>query len=195
MEHPAVHDLAAYLEHRLDDASRRRIEAHLVECERCRREVIEGEHVLRDAPVRRRSARRPFAALAGLAGLAAAAVALFFVLPRDETSGRAPVERAAAPPVAPVTPAIVVVEPIDSADLAAAPATFVWRPSPGVSLYKFTLTDDQGRVLWSASTRDTVLAPSGSVQLSPTTRYFWYVDALRADGGTVSSGVHAFRVR
>jgi hypothetical protein len=192
MEHPAIHDLAAYLEHRLDDASRRRVESHLAECDQCRREVVDGERVLRAAPDRRTSVRRPIAVLAGLA---AAAVVLFTVLPRDRTGGGGPVERGPAAPVAPVTPAIVVVEPADAAQLTEAPATFVWRPSPGVSLYKFTLTDEQGRVLWSTSTRDTLLAPPGSLQVPPTARYFWYVDALRADGGTVSSGVHAFRVR
>ena len=77
MEHPAIHDLAAYLEHRLDDASRRRVESHLAECDQCRREVVDGERVLRAAPDRRTSVRRPIAVLAGLA---AAALVLFTVL-------------------------------------------------------------------------------------------------------------------
>ena len=192
MEHPAVHDLAAYLEHRLDEVSRRRVEAHLVECAQCRRDVVDGERVLRAAPGRRASARRP---LTLLATLAAAAAIVFTILPRDEPNDGRSVERALDVLVATDTPAIVVVEPTDSAQLAVAPATFVWRPAPDVSLYRFTLTDEQGRVLWSTSTRDTLLAPPDSLQVPPSARYFWYVDALRADGGTVSSGVRAFRVR
>ena len=192
MEHLAIHDLAAYVEHRLDDASRRRVEAHLVDCEQCRHEVLEGERVLRTAPGRRVAARRPIALFAALA---AAAVVLFAVLPRDETREAPPVERASNTPVATVTPAIVVVEPADAAQLPVAPATFVWRPAPGVSLYKFTLTNEQGHVLWSASTKDTLLSPPGPLEMAASARFFWYVDALRADGGTVSSGVHAFRLR
>ena len=192
MEHPATQELAAYLEHRLDDASRGRVESHLVECDQCRRDVVDGERVLRSAPGRRTAARRPVALRAGLA---AAAALLLTVLPRDEPRDGQPVERGPDAPVGTPAPAIVVVEPTDATRLTAPPATFVWRRAPGVSLYKFTLTDEQGRVLWSASTQDTVLKPPASLVAPTSARYYWYVDALRADGSAVSSGVQAFRVR
>jgi hypothetical protein len=194
VEHPAIADLAAYLDHRLDDASRRRIEAHLVECGACRSEVMEGERVLRGAPSRRVTARRPLVLLASFATLAAAAGVLFTVLPRRGASDERFVERSPDAPAGRVTP-ISVDEPQDSARLTAAPATFVWRRAPGVSLYKFTLTDEQGHVLWSASTRDSLLASPASLVIPSSARYYWYVDALRADGSTASSGVHDFHVR
>ena len=191
MEHPAIDELAAYLEHRLDDVSRRRLEAHLVDCAECRREVMEGERTLRGAPSRRAAAWRP---LAVLATLAAAAAVLFTVLPRGGTSEGRTIERSPDAPLRAVMP-IVVVEPEDAARLTTAPTTFVWRGAPGVSLYKFTLTDEQGHVLWSTSTRDSLLRPPASLEVPASASYYWYVDALRADGSTVSSGVHAFRVR
>ena len=190
MEHLAIHEIAAYLEHRLDDASRRAVEAHLVECVECRHEVMEGQQVLRGVPHAR--GRRPIALLGTLV---AAAVLVVAVLPRDETRDGPPVERGAQTVIGGAPSPIVVVEPLDSARLADDPATFVWRSSPGVSLYQVTLTDERGHALWSASTKDTVLRRPGAREARSPARYYWYVDALRADGSTVSSGVHGFRVR
>lgn len=192
MEHLGVHDIAAYLEHRLDDVSRRRVEAHLVECSECRREVREGEQALRAAPVGRRAgARRP---LAALVTLAAAAALVFAVLPRGDTREESSIERALVVPTASAAP-IVVVEPADSARLRDVPSAFVWRAVTGVSSYRITLTDERGHVLWAASTGDTLIRAPDSLAAAVPMRYYWYVDALRADGGTVSSGVRGFSVR
>jgi hypothetical protein len=190
VQHLAIHEIAAYLEHRLDDASRRAVEAHLVECVECRHEVMEGQRVLRGVPHAR--GRRPIALL-GM--LAAAAVLVFAVLPRGGTHDGPAAERSAQTSIEGAPSPIVVVEPLDSARLGGDPATFVWRSSPGVSLYQVTLTDERGHVLWSVSTRDTVLSRADAPDARSSTRYYWYVDALRADGSTVSSGVHGFRVR
>ena len=192
MEHLGVHEIAAYLDHRIDDASRRRVEAHLVACAECRREVHEGEQVLRDAPAGRRAgARRPIAALVTLA---AAAALVFAVLPRGDTRDASSIERATVVPAAPAAP-IVVIEPADSARLSGVPSTFVWRPATGVSSYRITLTDERGHVLWAASTGDTLIRVPDSLAAAAPMRYYWYVDALRADGGTASSGVRGFSVR
>ena len=163
-----------------------------MECSDCRREVLEGERMLREAPRPGTSMRWRIGVLGTLA---VAAVALFTVLPRGGSDVERATERGPGTPVGVAAPAIAVVDPADAASLAGPPSAFVWRPASGVSLYKLTVTDEQGHIVWTASTRDTLVRPPASLGSTASVRYFWYVDALRADGGAVTSGVHDFSIR
>jgi hypothetical protein len=73
--------------------------------------------------------------------------------------------------------------------------TFSWRPLPGVMTYHLFVTDSTGAPVYNLTTADTVVGPVPGAQLSPGSRYFWYVDALGADGSSVSSAQVGFFVR
>jgi hypothetical protein len=69
---------------------------------------------------------------------------------------------------------------------------FIWGADGRDALYDLTLADSSGLVVWSSRTADTVLALPDSVVLVPGTRYYWWTDALRADGRVASTGSHEF---
>jgi hypothetical protein len=73
--------------------------------------------------------------------------------------------------------------------------TFAWHAGDAGSRFKLTLVDEQGATLWSVDTGDTVVTPPHDVFLAPGRTYFWYVDALGADGRSMTSGAHRFTVR
>ena len=70
--------------------------------------------------------------------------------------------------------------PIDS-------VTFGWRPVPGAMTYHLFVTDSRGAPVYNRTTSDTMVGPITDAHLSRGSRYFWYVDALRNDGSSVTS--------
>jgi hypothetical protein len=71
---------------------------------------------------------------------------------------------------------------------------FVWRPVGSGAEYRVTVYDAQGRMRWSRSTRDTVVALPPDAPIRAGESLFWSVDALRADGAAVTSGIRELRV-
>src|SRR3712207_4405663 len=97
--HLPAADFAAYLDGRLDAADRARAEAHLADCDECRRELVEIRALLSETesggtaePVRPRLRRR-IARLGVAAGIAAVLIGVVTTLRRPEPAvERAPAE-------------------------------------------------------------------------------------------------------
>lgn len=183
--------VTAFVEGRLDDAARRHAAAHLAECETCRRELVAAGEVVtahRNAKVRRS---------AGLLTLAVAAVATVVMLSplapggglRDDGPGPVRTEVDAA--------GIAVLEPSPDAvlDRSTGPVLFSWRAAEPGSRYLIRVTDERGAAVWSTETGDTSVTLPAEVVLEPGQPYYWYVDALGADGRSLTTGAHRFQLR
>ncbi len=178
--HLEVEQVVAYVERTLPTVERERVEEHLSQCEKCTAEV---------AAVIRLRPRRVRRVLWGPIGIAAAAAVAGVLLARPlvhrptpaadvERQGQA---RVALPIVAPVAGARV-----------PGPVTLVWHAARGASVYRVALSRADGDSVWAGSTSDTTLAIPPGVVLARSARYYWYVDALLADGRALSTGVHEF---
>jgi hypothetical protein len=124
---------------------------------------------------------------------AAAAILAVVLLPpyfRDAQPVNEPV-RAAAPAGQPGgAPGIAIIAPTERATVEPASVAFAWRPQGSRTTYHLTLSDESGAVLWTTETTDTTAVLPNTVPLARNRTYYWYVDALQADGRSVSSGVH-----
>lgn len=89
-------------------------------------------------------------------------------------------------------PAIVAYGPAGT--VAAPNPRFVWGSVSGVASYRLTLTRLDGATVWSASTRDTLVALPDSIHLAAGQQYFWIADALLADGGVRTTGPREFQI-
>ncbi|HEX9165472.1 MAG TPA: zf-HC2 domain-containing protein [Gemmatimonadales bacterium] len=182
--------VAAYADGRLAPSECGRIEAHLAGCAACRDEVVSVRQLLASyQPRRRLLAPIPLAAAAVLV----AAIGLSMAQRLIREPSPAPLRRPAAGAmsgVAVVTPATgTVVE-------GSGPTEFIWRTggSPG-GTFRLTLMDESGVTVWSIETGDTVAALPAGISLKAGASYFWYVDALAADGRSMTSGAQRFTVR
>ena len=178
--HLDVQRVLAYVERTLSVAERERLEEHLSLCEECTAEVAAIVR-LRPRPAR----RIPWAPI----GIGAAAAVAGLLLARPlvhHPTPSADVERqgqaAAVLPI--VAPAAGTRVP--------GPVTLVWHAARGASVYRVTLSRADGDSVWAGSTSDTTLTIPPGVSLAPGAPYYWYVDALLADGRALSTGVHEF---
>lgn len=192
--HLTTNDVSAYLGTRMHDSDRRRLEAHLADCDECRAELLEVRSMLRTAPPRSRS-RRP---LPGVLGAAAAAAILISVQwrvsPRaDPDADTALVtERAVLSDVR--RDSVEVVAPQADANVTKNALNVAWRRGADDTQFTVTLMNARGDVLWTTRTRDSTVVVPDSVSLAPGAAYVVYVDALRADGTSARSGPRSFSV-
>jgi anti-sigma factor RsiW len=180
--HLEPHEVSAYLSGTAEPAARTRIEAHLADCAECTEELV-AVRQLRRAPAT--MSRR-----LALVGAAAAAV-IAVVLVGHRAGGPA---GPTSPPVrGDGSAAVTTVSPADGATVAA-PPTFAWHPVSGAAAYRISISRADGDSVWAASLRDTVVrAPEGVLTPAPD-GYFWYVDALLADGRSLPGIAHEFRL-
>ena len=179
-------EVAAYLDRALARADRGRVEAHLADCDACRREVIEVSRLRHTSASRRRWL------FFAPAAAAAAILIIVFARPAD-TPGLGPVLRDGGE-----EPGLTVslVAPTDSATVEGGGAVaLTWRSAGSGVSYRVTLTDQRGDVVWSGAASDTTARLPGSVALPAGRSYFWFVDALLPDGRSLTSGVRHFTVR
>jgi anti-sigma factor RsiW len=178
--HLEVQQVVAYVERTLAAADRERVEEHLSHCEECSAEIAA---VIRLRP---RPARRlPWAPIGIAAAAAVAGVLLVRPLVHHPTPS-ADVERQGQ-----AGAVLRIVAPAAGVRVSG-PVTLVWHAAPGASVYRVTLSRADGDSLWAGSTSDTTLTIPPSVALMRSARYYWYVDALLADGRALSTGVHEF---
>lgn len=188
-EHPAAEDIAAYLSGQLAPGASSALDAHLADCRECRRLVVSSRRLLRThrAPSR----------LIWLVPPAAAAVLALVLLarvPGPDPWGGEPLRSDSAAAGSEPTIAIPIVFPAEGSMVRADAMVFVWRARAGGPLYRLSLTDAAGRELWSGETTDTILAPPARVLLEPGQTYFWTVDALTADGLSLTTRSKRFTV-
>lgn len=89
------------------------------------------------------------------------------------------------------THVVQVLSPAAGATITSRTETFVWRKDRDAR-YQLRIVDSAGAPVWATTTSDTSARLPATVHLSPRSRYFWYVDALRSDGFSVSSGPRLF---
>ena len=189
--HLSSHELAGYLSAELSASEHRRIEAHLADCDGCRDELVAVRQLTEAAPVPKR--RFPIGV-----GLAAAAVIAVLLLPwrtlRQPASGdtvdvQRPVAEAGRESVEVVSPTART--PVDVGAISP-----IWHADSVGSIYQVRVTDEDGDVLWTGTTRDTTLTvPSTAFKAGAGGTHYLYVDAQRPNGYSVSSGARRFEVR
>jgi anti-sigma factor RsiW len=175
--------VSAYVDGRAGSADAAKVEAHLVECADCRREVIEVRRLL-SAETRRWR-------WSAAAALAAAAVLLLVVgLPgRPHAPAGSSIRSGHTESLAPA-----MLAPVDGATLRARVARFVWHSVSGAAAYRLTLTDERGDLVWTTESTDTSAAPPPTIRLSNGRTYYWSVDVLLRDGRSATTGFHGFQV-
>ena len=186
MEHLSSEELGAFLANSLTDMERDAVERHLVACSQCRSDLVEAQRAVISAPSSQRADRRRWAAVASLAAVAAILIAVW---PHGEVVlNSVPVERTALA----VAGTVTIVSPSANGEIDETTPAFTWNKDDGSS-YRITVTDEGGRPLWSESTGDTSVVLPATTRLARNARFFWYVDALRPDGRSVTSGINVFR--
>lgn len=186
-EHLSSDIVAGYLEGAISNEETARVEAHLATCDECRREVIE---VSRDLKELKRFS--PWY-VAGPVTAAAAIAAILFLGPKISGPDSRPVLRGTDTEAQlATTPRFQVVAPVDGTALLGDEVVFVWRSAAPDASYRLTLTEADGQVVWSTTTSDTTVAVPTPETLLPDRIYFWYVDALLADGQSTTTGVKQF---
>lgn len=186
--HPSAEQIGAQLEHRLAGREREALLRHLETCEECRRELAEASRLLGMGLPGRRRILVPVATL-----LAASAAFLLLARVAPDGDRTAVVEQAQRQAQPDLVEPIVVVTPADDEVVTGRTAVLTWRADGRDAMYRVTLQDDAGRVLWTGNTRDTIAAIPDSVTLVQGNAYYWSVDALRPDGRSTTSKAHRFR--
>jgi hypothetical protein len=87
------------------------------------------------------------------------------------------------------------VTPAEGASVRGDSVAFLWRSEGSDVHYVLTVTDQNGDVVWTEGTQDTIIVPPREIGLKPDGVYFWYVDALLADARSSTTGVREFIIR
>jgi hypothetical protein len=186
-DHPSSELMADYLSGALSAADRATLEGHLADCRTCRQQVVSARRLLQ--PQR---ARRP---LVWAVPVAAAAIVAWLAFSPTLRPGGPALDTLRGDRDTLGTDAAAtlrVITPVNGDILDRGSVVFAWHGSAGQPLFRLTLSDVGGKELWSGETRDTTLTLPGSVSLDPGRTYFWYVDALAADGRSLTTRTRRF---
>jgi hypothetical protein len=185
--HLTAEDVAAFLDRRLPTTERHGIEEHLAHCARCRAELAAVRKLVKSGPIPRQLTLRT--------GLAAAAVIAFLALTLGRLGSGGTEDRVRTTPSLTGTGSELItgLQPADGDTVASARPALIWRSIGGEPAYRVTVTEETGKLVWTNTTTDTSVTPPPTL-LFPRKTYFWYVDALRADGRAASTGVRRFIV-
>lgn len=182
--------VAAYVDGSMSDSDRRLAESHLSLCDDCRAEVVAASAAVSSAPGGTAPSWRSWRGI-GVVAAAGVMIALAATLPRDAKDSD--IVRDASIPEYGARPTVTVVNPSDGMRLSGE-RRFVWRSIADGTSYRFTIGDSSAQPIYSITVQDTSAAIPASVQLVSGRQYFWYVDAIRPDGMTASSGLKSFTV-
>jgi hypothetical protein len=175
-------DLTSYLEGTLPSDRAAALEAHLAHCDACRADFVAARRALQP------SHRWPIRLLGGALLAAALLVGIPSLWSRLGQVGPSGLERGEPAPVAPL---VSIAMPADGAPVPAGAVQLIWRSVGADVQYRVTVTDSAGGRIWSAERPDTTLTLDATL-LSKASSYYWFVDALLADGRTRTSGTHRF---
>lgn len=189
-----------YLAGLLSDAEVEAFESHYLTCARCQNElrmVVAIRDVLPElqqasrvdysspAPLTGRWLRRHARVGAVAAAIAAVLAGVLIVQPgaRESLQHREPVPEAADAPrlEAPIGEVGTLAE-------------FRWAPTASADLYKLTLYNAAGDVVWETDTRETHVALPDSLRLQPGALYLWQVNARIDWDRWVNSELVRFRI-
>jgi hypothetical protein len=167
--------IADFVEGRLTPKARAPLVDHLLSCDHCRSLVRATGRLLADDAVASeipRSVEGRWRRWSLPLGLAAAAAVLLIVWPRSiERTDSTPGMREPTPTVTDAP------RPIAPRASVARVERFVWSSVPRAEQYRLRLYDNEGAVLWTVETSDTLVALPDSVVLAPRVTYFWKVEA------------------
>lgn len=183
-------DIAAYLDGAMAEEERRSVEAHLANCDECRMEATASQEAVSTAPRVATRSRIPMRWI-GLAAAAAVMVVVVSTLSRTTSNGTT--ERGTAVGIPGVQRVVAIVSPGDNSRLGS-DRRLVWRSEGGGATYRITIGDDSGQPLHSATLPDTSFAIPATLTLVPGRKYFWYVDAIKSEGTTATSGLNSFTI-
>ena len=175
-------EVAAYLDNGLAPSARSGVEAHLADCDVCRKEVVDVARLVRARP------RPRWYVPAG--AVAAAVAALLLLIPRagndrpESPDYREPVITTTVAPVA-IAPRGVIT----------AAERFIWSSVPHADRYQVAVFDDTGRVLWETQTTDTATVLPDSIRFKPGASYDWKVKAQTSWNRWLSSDLTEFSIR
>lgn len=189
-EHLTEEEIGAYVDGVIAPEERERLESHLAECSTCVDTTVSASGSLNSW--RRKGRRRvymPTIAAAAVIGLLAVGLSVGDDASSDPERFREPATSLQDESVQ----SIETVFPAEGGTLLASEPGFGWRSVEPDALYRLSLIDAAGDVVWNGSTRDTVLSLTSRVLLTPGVGYFWYVDALLEDGASATSGVRSFQ--
>jgi len=163
--------IADFVEGGLAPDVRAPIVAHLLTCARCRLVVRATGGLLADEAVSKvipKGVDHRWRRWSLPVGLAAAAAVLLLVWPRN--AGDIDLRE-------PAPPATVVPLPVTPLAEVARADRFIWSSVPGVDRYRLRLYDEEGKLMWTAETADTIAVRPDSIALVPRMTYFWKVEA------------------
>jgi len=185
----SAEEMAAYIDDRLSSDERASVEARLARNPERRAELVEATRIVSQADLAKSRRHFPWK-WAGVLAAAAAAVILV-VLPNrhsDSLQPPSPAERRAAGEDG---GRVNLLGPGDAAVVPIASARFAWQ-SEGDASYRITIADATGATIWTTLTSDTTVVLPASIVLRPGQHYYWYVDAMRIDGSSITSGPRSF---
>jgi len=180
-------ELAAFVDGGLDAEARRKVEAHLLDCEDCRSLVAGAGTALTTA------ARRPRRSIFWVGAAAAAAAVVLLIVPGPE--GGLPTSRTRdVEVVGPAGVGFAPEAPPDGALVRADTLSFSWTHAGDQATYQITVSTEAGAIVWSVRTTDTSLALPATVggQLETGQSYYWQVDAVLPDLRSASTGPRRF---
>jgi hypothetical protein len=91
--------------------------------------------------------------------------------------------------------ALKVLSPAENAMLPRDELRFQWRAVPGAAYYEAQVMTEDGNVAWSARTDATsVRLPGDGASLKAGEKYFVWIRAYLAGGGTVKSAAVSFHI-
>lgn len=189
-----------YLAGRLSETETEALESHYLTCARCQAELRLGatiRHVLPEVQAASRGGDLGAAEVAGWrfgrgARIGAVAAVIAAVLAGVLLFNPLDVERPGHRDAAPGSDAVPALEaPIGAAE---ANETFRWRPVASADLYRVTLYDAAGNVLWEIETPEIEAALPDSVRLQLGGLYLWQVAARVGWDRWVNSELARFTV-
>lgn len=182
------HEIAAFLDGRLEGDELIRVESYLADDPLARQELIKASRIIQSAPRKQLKLSRRLYPLIGL--VAAAAIAVVFIRPDDVSLTNAPAstERRS---IADEPDQVVLVSPGDAGEIRDRAQPLSWNAVAGAR-YRIVISDPSGKPIVQTTTSDTSLVLPDAVQNGGT--YYWKVDALAPDGASSTSGYHEFRL-
>jgi hypothetical protein len=184
--HLTYDEISAYLDGAMSTDHRRRTEGHLETCDDCRREVIASRDALATAPSVRNPRSLPWKryAIGAVAGLAV--VIGLSIGKRNEAKDTQRDTPAPRREVSIITPA--------DGSIVGNDRRLMWHSIATDATYRVTIGDDQAQPVYSTTAQDTSIVIPSSVAMAHGKKFVWYVDAIRPDGVTATSGVRSFTI-
>ena len=185
--------VADFVEGRMTPDRRGPLTEHLLTCAYCRSRVHATGRLLaaqaaEKIPWVSREQRVRWHLPAGIAAAAAAAILLVVWSRSTERTDSTPGLREPAPTIADAPVPIWPRAPVARVD------RFIWSSMVNVARYRLRLYDEEGALLWTTETTDTVVTLPGSVILAAPGTYVWKVEAQTELGRWAGSELTEFRL-